>query len=152
MATDAARKLEAQRLEKRRLAERGYDEIDRGYDEIDRGYDEIDRGYDEIDRGYDEMDRGGILGFGTSAGSSHAAVDLFRRAVGLGGHLKVTFVAPIGAATSIPRPPHRTRGISPKATSATAQAQVAAVTEQIKQKKTAGVSQAASTPPKPSAT
>jgi len=135
MATDAARKLEAQRLEKLRLAERGYDEIDKGYDEIDKGYDEIDKGYDELDKGYDEIDRGSGIGFGASAGSSRAAVDLFRRAVGLGGHLKITFVAPIGASSSVSRrPPCRTRRMAPKAD---ASAEIARIREEVRIKNAA---------------
>jgi hypothetical protein len=135
MATDAARKLEAQRLEKLRLAERGYEELDRGYEEIDRGYEEIDRGYEEIDRGYEEIDRGGGLGFGRSARSSDAAVDLFRRAVGLGGHLKITFVAPIGASSPVSRrAPCRTRGMAPKAD---ASAEIARIREEVRIKNAA---------------
>ena len=88
--------------ETKRQAERGYDEVDRGYDEVDRGYDEVDRGYDEVDRGYDEVDRGYDevdRGLGAEGGPRPAdiAASIFRQASALGGHLIVSFVAPVGA-------------------------------------------------------
>jgi hypothetical protein len=85
-------------FELRRLAERGSDEYDRGSDEYDRGSDEYDRGSDEYDRGSDEYDRGGGLGRGSLDQAPHrVALDIFRQAASLGGHLVVAFVAPIGA-------------------------------------------------------
>jgi hypothetical protein len=84
-----------------RIAERGdYYDPDRGdYYDPDRGdYYDPDRGdYYDPDRGdYYDPDRGG---FGQRAGTaqSQVAADVLRRAVGLGGHLVVAFVSPVGA-------------------------------------------------------
>ncbi|HZM92578.1 MAG TPA: hypothetical protein VFB92_04125 [Vicinamibacterales bacterium] len=60
--------------------------------------------YSDPERGdYSDPERGG---FGQRAGTSQSqvAADILRRAVGLGGHLVVAFVSPVGASTaSCPR-------------------------------------------------
>jgi hypothetical protein len=58
-----------------------------------RGDDDPLRGDDDPLRGDDDPLRGGGPGDGPSA----VAADIFGRAVGLGGHLIVAFVAPVGA-------------------------------------------------------
>ena len=74
------------RLEARRLAERGGEEVDRGGEEVDRGGEEVDRGGEEVDRGGEEVDRG----------RQQAAMDIFRTAASLGGFMVIAFVAPVG--------------------------------------------------------
>jgi len=84
--TDEVTRRREQQLEfaRRRIAERG------DYSDPERG-------------DYSDPERGG---FGQRAGTSQSqvAADILRRAVGLGGHLVVAFVSPVGASTaSCPR-------------------------------------------------
>src|SRR4030095_17065383 len=102
MADDARRRREQRlRFAQKRIEERGdYSDVARGdYSDVDRGdYSDVDRGdYSDVDRGdYSDVDRGG-LGLGAGMAQSQAAADILRRAVGLGGHLVVAFVSPVGA-------------------------------------------------------
>jgi hypothetical protein len=140
MPDDAARKREAQRLEKLRLAERGDYDADRGDYDADRGDYDADRGDYDADRGdYDadrgdyDADRGGAFGGRGAgpAGTNPAVADILRKAAGLGGHLIVALVAPVG--TSMPR---RRAGRRTCATGAHgADVQVAELIEQLRQKR-----------------
>ena len=102
MPDDVTRRREKQlTFAKTRIAERGdYTDPDRGdYTDPDRGdYTDPDRGdYTDPDRGdYTDPDRG-ALGLGAGVSQSRVAADILRRAVGLGGHLVVAFVSPVGA-------------------------------------------------------
>jgi hypothetical protein len=86
MPDDVTRRRERQlEFARARIAERG------DYFDPDKG------DYFDPDKGdYFDPDRGG---FGQRAGmaQSQVAADLLRRAVGLGGHLVVAFVSPVGA-------------------------------------------------------
>jgi hypothetical protein len=101
MPDEVTRRREQQlEFARRRIAERG------DYSDPERGdYSDPERGdYSDPERGdYSDPERGG---FGQRAGTSQsqAAADILRRAVGLGGHLVVAFVSPVGASTaSCPR-------------------------------------------------
>ena len=109
----ARRQKMALRMALRRLAEpgiergdeeirRGDEEIRRGDEEIRRGDEEIRRGDEEIRRGDEEIRRGALQDFG---GRDRAAADIFQRAIDLGGHLIVAFVAPVSAPSRSRRRP-----------------------------------------------
>jgi hypothetical protein len=124
-----------------RLAERGDYDADRGDYDADRGDYDADRGDYDADRGdYDadrgdyDADRGGAFGVGGRAGArgNRVAVDIFNRAVGLGGHLVVAFVAPIGASSPMSRSRVRPRASSVETEAAAARAHVAELIEQRK--------------------
>ena len=85
----------------RRLAEPG---IERGDEEIRRGDEEIRRGDEEIRRGDEEIRRGALQRFG---GKDRPAADILQRAIDLGGHRIVAFVAPVGAPSRSPCRPVR---------------------------------------------
>jgi len=113
--TDEVTRRREQQLEfaRRRIAERGdYSDPNRGdYSDPNRGdYSDPNRGdYSDPNRGdYSDPNRGG---FGQRAGTSQSqvAADILRRAVGLGGHLVVAFVSPVGASTASCRPFRRSR-------------------------------------------
>jgi hypothetical protein len=72
----------AQENELKRLAERGKTDPDRGKTDPDRGKTDPDRGM--------------------GSGPPYVAADIFRRAAGLGGHLVVAFIAPVGSSTARP--------------------------------------------------
>lgn len=132
---DATRK-QRRKLAQGRIDERGdYSDVDRGdYSDVDRGdYSDVDRGdYSDVDRGdYSDVDRGGFgLGAGTS--QSQAAADILRRAVGLGGHLVVAFVSPVGASPVSRRRSRRSR--PSELTTTGARAHVMEMIEAIKAK------------------
>jgi hypothetical protein len=115
---EALRRARRQKMALRRLAEPG---IERGGDEVDRGGDEVDRGGDEVDRGGDEVDRGRRL---FASGPSRVAADIFERAINLGGHLIVAFVAPVSAPSRSRRRPGSGFS-SPQAVAAAADAELA---------------------------
>jgi hypothetical protein len=130
MADDARRRRE-QRLKfaQIRIAERG------DYSDPDRGdYSDPDRGdYSDPDRGdYSDPDRGGF-GLGAAVSQSQAAADILRRAVGLGGHLVVAFVSPVGAS-----PVSRRRSRRSRPSDLTTAGARARVTERIKAKTPVG--------------
>jgi hypothetical protein len=113
---DAAHRLEQQRVnELKRLAERGKDDPDRGKDDPDRGKDDPDRG------------------MFPDSNSQGQVVDIFRRVAGLGGHLVVAFVAPVGA--SLGKRSARLGGRVPSVV-ASAQADLAALREQFTSNRT----------------
>ena len=122
MADDAKRRREQRlRFAQTRIAERG------DYTDQDRG------DYTDQDRGdYTDQDRGG-LGLGAGTAQSQAAADILRRAVGLGGHLVVAFVSPVGAA-----PVSRRRFRRSRPSDLTTAGARARVTERIKAKTPAG--------------
>jgi hypothetical protein len=96
MPDDETRRRRQLEFARRRIAERG------DYSDPERGdYSDPERGdYSDPERGdYSDPERGG---FGQRAGTSQsqAAADILRRAVGLGGHLVVAFVSPVGASTA----------------------------------------------------
>lgn len=102
---DATQRHQLQvRFAQARLAERGEYDPDRGgngpargeYDP-DRGEYDPDRGEYDPDRGEYDPDRGSPGSRYGVGGTSQAAADILRRAVGLGGHLVVAFVSPVGA-------------------------------------------------------
>ena len=137
--------VQKRRFREARLAERGDYDADRGDYDADRGDYDADRGDYDADRGdYDadrgdyDADRGGALGAGGSASArgNRVAADIFRRAVGLGGHLVVAFVAPIGASSPTSRPRFRRRASSAGTEAAAARAHVAELREQIRQART----------------
>ena len=105
MPDDETRRRRQLEFARARIAERG------DYTDPDRGdYTDPDRGdYTDPDRGdYTDPDRGG---FGQRAGTSQSqvAADILRRAVGLGGHLVVAFVSPVGASPASCPPFRRSR-------------------------------------------
>ena len=114
MADDVTRRREQQlQFARTRIAERGdYSDVDRGdYSDVDRGdYSDVDRGdYSDVDRGdYSDVDRGGF-GRGAGMSQSRVAADILRKAVGLGGHLVVAFVSPVGASPASCRRFRRSR-------------------------------------------
>jgi hypothetical protein len=81
-STQSSTLTKAQENELRRLAE------ERGKTDPDRGKTDPDRGKTDPDRGKTDPDRG----MGVTA-------DIFRRAAGLGGHLVVAFIAPVGSSS-----------------------------------------------------
>ena len=89
MPDDVTRRREQMEFARRRIAERG------DYVDPDKG-------------DYVDPDKGG---FGQRAGTSQSqvAADILRRAVGLGGHLVVAFVAPVGASPASCRRFRRSR-------------------------------------------
>ena len=129
---EALKRARRQKRELRRLAEpgiergdeeirRGDEEIRRGDEEIRRGDEEIRRGDEEIRRGDEEIRRGALQDFG---GRDGAAADIFQRAIDLGGHLIVAFVAPVSAPSRSRR--RLVRGpSSPQAVAAAADAELA---------------------------
>jgi len=125
MPDDVTRRREQQlEFARRRIAERGdYSDPNRGdYSDPDRGdYSDPDRGdYSDPDRGdYSDPDRGGF-GQGAGMAQSRAAADILRRAVGLGGHLVVAFVSPVGASPASRRRFRRSRPSELTAAGATA--------------------------------
>jgi hypothetical protein len=128
MGADGAREQKRIFREKR-LAERGDYEPERGDYEPERGDYEPERGDYEPERG--------SLGPGMAGARAHqVATDIFRRAAGLGGHLVVAFVAPIGASATMSRPRVSTRASSSEAQAAAARAHVAELIEQFKQART----------------
>jgi hypothetical protein len=138
MSDDEARKLEYKRMfESRRLTEpgleRGGDELERGGDELERGGDELERGGDELERGGDELERGGL----SRDSPNQVAMDIFRSAANLGGHLVVAFVAPIGASRSRFRRRRGGRVASPASEAAKAKAVVAGLIGQVTQRRLA---------------
>jgi hypothetical protein len=103
MGNDAARRREQQRLERLRLAERGEGAVERGEGAVERGEGAVERGEGAVERGEGAVERGeGAVERGMildDFGSKHVAADIFRRAAGLGGHLVVAFIAPVGASS-----------------------------------------------------
>jgi len=133
MPDHAARREQQRRFARAREAERGDYDADRGDYDADRGDYDADRGDYDADRGDYDADRGG--GRGGAPGGAQAnrvAADIFQRASGLGGHLIVAFVAPVGASAAS-RPRARRRRSSSQAEAAAASAQVAALMDQIRQ-------------------
>ena len=106
MPDEVTRRRERQlEFARARIAERG------DYLDPDKGdYLDPDKGdYLDPDKGdYLDPDKGG---FGQRAGlaQSQVAADILRRAVGLGGHLVVAFVSPVGASTASCRRFRRSR-------------------------------------------
>jgi len=83
MSTEDARRDARKQLAESRFAEPSV-----------RGGEEIKRGGEEIKRGGEEIKRGGMVG---DDDARYQAMDIFRRATNLGGHLVVAFVTPIGS-------------------------------------------------------
>jgi hypothetical protein len=134
MSDDLVR-AQKRRFREARLAERGDYDVDRGDYDVDRGDYDVDRGDYDVDRGDYDVDRGGALGRG-AAGACGVAADIFRRAAGLGGHLIVAVVAPIGASSPTLRRRSSPRTSSAAAEAAAANAHVAELIEQRKQART----------------
>ncbi len=125
---EALRRARRQKMELRRLAEPG---IERGDEEIRRGDEEIRRGDEEIRRGDEEIRRGALQDFG---GRDRAAADIFQRAIDLGGHLIVAFVAPVSAPSRSRRRPVSGPS-SPQAVAAAADAELAEIRVLLTQKR-----------------
>ena len=126
MVADAAREQRNECSNEQRLAERGT-KSRIAATSIDRGDYEPDRGEEPI---VERSLTAGImsliaeeLGPGMAgAGAHQVATDIFRSAAGLGGHLVVAFVAPIGASATMSRPRVSTRASSSEAQAAAARA------------------------------
>jgi len=128
MADEAARQQREQ-FARAREAERGDYDSDRGDYDSDRG------DYDS-DRGDYDSDRGVYTGGEPFAGprdANRAVADIFRKTVGLGGHLIVAFVAPTGALSPTRGRRPRRPMFSAQSESAAANAHVAELIEQIRQ-------------------
>ena len=129
---DEARRKQLRKFAEARQAERGDYEPERGDYEPERGDYEPERGDYEPERGDYEPERG--AGRGTLSGAfdpNLAAADIFRKAAGLGGHLIVAFVAPIGSSSPMPRRRSRRRASWSQSETAAASAHVAELIEQI---------------------
>ena len=143
MRDNAARREQQREFSRIRQAERGDYDADRGDYDADRGDYDADRGDYDADRGdYDadrgdyDADRGAALGLGRSGGAgdtNQALADIFRKAAGLGGHLVVAFVAPIGASSPMSRRRFRRRASSSVSEAAAARAHVAELAAQLMQ-------------------
>ena len=142
MADEAARQQREQ-FARAREAERGDYDSDRGDYDSDRGDYDSDRGDYDSDRGdYDsdrgdyDSDRGVYTGGEPFAGprdANRVIADIFRKTVGLGGHLIVAFVAPIGSSSPAAGRRLRRRRFSAQSESAAANAHVSELIEQIRQ-------------------
>ena len=128
MADEAARQQREQ-FARAREAERGDYDSDRGDYDSDRGDYDSDRGDYDSDRG---VYTGGEP-FAGSRDANRAVADIFRKTVGLGGHLIVAFVAPIGALSPTRGRRPRRPMFSAQSESAAANAHVAELIEQIRQ-------------------
>lgn len=113
--------------------DRGHYDPDRGHYDPDRGHYDPDRGHYDPDRGHYDPDRGGALDNSMAeAYATRAVEDVIRRAAGIGGHLIVAFVAPVGASSASRRRP-ASRAASLDVEAAAARTQVAALTELLRQ-------------------
>ena len=75
--------------------DRGKEQLDRGKEQLDRGKEQRTRGKEQHTRGKEQIDRGKPQV--DQGGPTQVAADVFQRAAGLGGHLIVAFIAPVGA-------------------------------------------------------
>jgi hypothetical protein len=137
MADEAARREKQRSFAEARQAERGDYDSDRGDYDSDRGDYDSDRGDYDSDRGDYDSDRGVYAGgrepFAGARSAKQAVADIFRNASGLGGHLVIAFVAPIGASSPAPRRRSRRRASWSETETAAASAHVAELIEQIRQ-------------------
>ena len=143
MADETARQDQQRKFAEARQAERGDYDSDRGDYDSDRGDYDSDRGDYDSDRGdYDsdrgdyDSDRGAYAGrdpLAGARGANQAVADIFRNASGLGGHLVIAFIAPIGASSPALRRRTRRRAPWSETETAAASAHVAELIEQIRQ-------------------
>lgn len=97
---DDETRIARQRAFARKRDEKGRTDLLRGRTDLLRGRTDLLRGRTDLLRGRTDLTRGRT---DLLRGAGHAAAtDIFRQAVGLGGHLIVKFVAPVSASPGQP--------------------------------------------------